>query len=1060
MRKRFLVYLAVIIGCLFVGLTTYHLLKNHEYISVTASSGNEIYLNVQETDTIIIEHNLPAEGTTLTYTISDESIFSFDLETGKISALKGGESTLTITPSNENFGPFTFTIRVGDGQSTQTPYYVKTAEDLISIGKVRIYGTATQDWSLSSCYEIINDINMAEIEWKAIGSFIDNENNEDDFNFSGQIYGNNKTISNLTINDSNFENNNISRCAGLFASLSNLAVIDSIKFNNPTITGQYDFVGVVAGVSTGATISKIEITNANISVKPTTYEEADIIEAYLMVGGIVGCCDINYWQETGSVINNYGYARTTISMSSFKGIIEITADTFDIANASETESYISLGGITGFNLGSTIVNNKTEVTFDIPSNLATLSKEKEEVIIDIGGILGIINEKQITDEVIVYPLVKNNLAIITCDNLTDQTGGVIGKTPLTVQGTGRQWIIGNYYSSDNSNLDFGGSTWDLATERITTSSALSQKDTYVTSITEDWDMGGLLSPWIISEGNSAPEINFENGMDKEVKYEEEIYTIASVEDFAFYYNKMTSTSVSALSRKFWLSQSYILNKDINLEAIGITEWVPIGSDFTFMGSFDGNNHKIYFDGEDSTKIMFNNVLEDGEYKYKFGAIFAVINTTAEVKNLTIEDLSINYAEYAGSIAGINLGTITNCYVENITIGNAIYAGFMAGVNKGTIQNTEESEDEEIIYSINANTRGGIYTLTLDNENTIYAGGMVGYNTGLIKNIKIKGSYTIIGILTENDVIRVMGGAVGYNKGEIIDCSVQTGYLTDNSRGRIYLGGFCGINNGLIQNSYNGIKDGETFTTVTADINAGNQVVGGFVASLGYDGLIKRCFANVSVTGYYAAGFAADLLGTVEECYVKGSVTGVYIGGFACNLAFESDTTRGGTIRNSYNTVSLTGSTADSISAGLALFIRTPGIIENCYISNTFVGYGEYYYESYTNTRFSLTQFASDKKLAYSVDKLGTVKGIIINIGAEGSINSDVNKNDTILNSILTDRTQNVYYLTNDKCALGKELYETAGFSVGVTAYWTIEIGSLPILNNLNLDNISQIVEEK
>ena len=76
-----------------------------------------------------------------------------------------------------------------------------------------------------------------------------------------------------------------------------------------------------------------------------------------------------------------------------------------------------------------------------------------------------------------------------------------------------------------------------------------------------------------------------------------------------------------------------------------------------------------------------------------------------------------------------------------------------------------------------------------------------------------------------------------------------------------------------------MEEGGLFTIITADINAGNQVVGGLLLLLDTDGFIERCFANISITGYYAAGFAADLLGTVSECYVKGSVTGVYIGGF-------------------------------------------------------------------------------------------------------------------------------------------------------------------------------------
>lgn len=1053
MKKRLLIYLSVIIGCLFIGLTTYYMLKSYEFISITASGGNEVYINIKETEILSITHQNPAESTNLTATIGDEDVLSFDIETGTITALKGGTSTLEINSSNDDYGPFTFKIFVGDGQSAETPYYIKNTDDLKAVGNIRTYNeTNSQDWSLSSYYQLVNDINLDNGEWTPIGSYSNSKP------FSGQLFGDNKTIHNLKIT-------NNSESAGLFAYLADFAIIDSVKFDNVNITGSFDYVGVVSGISSGSTISRIEVTNANISATPNTFiDDFDVdnpeTKAYLMVGGIVGCSDVTYWEEPESS-TGYGYTRTTITMSSFEGTISANEESFDIASLADvSKTSVAFGGIVGFNLGATVLNNKAEATFNVYKNLADLSITNDNITIEIGGIVGIVYYLEIKQaETVVstiYPLVKNNLAILTCDNLTDETSGVIGKVPVGIQyESGQQWIIGNYFYTDNTTLNFGGSNWDYATTRLSTLSNLKKQSTYITEATldgtiiESWNIGDSISVWTIDEGKSAPNINFINGLEQEANYPGEEYDISSNLDFQKYYNKLTApatTPAQIISKKFWLTQNFILEKDINLAEVEIKNIIPIGYDYTFMGNFDGNGHKIYFRNEESSNLSFVNFIEEGSYRYRYGSIFAIINVGAEVKNLTVEKFSLDYAEFAGAIAGINLGTISNCFVQNIKIDNALYAGAMVGVNKGKIQNLTESED--IVYSV---ASSGARNISIANTtNNVYVGGIVGYNTGLILNIKIQGVFTIIGETTTNNVIRVLGGVVGYNKGEIVNCSVEQSYLSDNSKVKIFVGGFCGINDGIIKNSYTGMED-LVLSTVTTDATQGNQTAGGFVAYLGYDGIIEKSFANVSVTGYYAAGLAADLLGKVSECYVKGSVSGEFIGGFACNLAFKSDNTRGGTLTNSYNTVKLTGITKNSISAGLALFLRNPGKIENCFISNSFEGLGEKYYECYTETRSKFIQFATSK--ISPAETLGKVNNIVINTGE--IINEEVE----VSGQILEDKTQKVYYLDNATCLLGADTFISAGFSVGPTAYWTIEAGFYPILTNLNLDGIPQIIEE-
>jgi hypothetical protein len=1055
MKKRFLIYLSVIVGCLFIGLTTYYMVKNYEEIVITASSGNEIYLNVEETEVLSVIHRNPAKSTKFSINISDENVLSFNLETRTITALNGGEATLTITPSNEDFGPFEFKILVGDGQES-TPYYVKNAKDLKAVGNTRNYSeTVSHDWSLDAFYTLVNDINLDNEEWTPIGSYADNKP------FSGQFFGDNKKIHNLKISKD-------LESAGLFAYLSDFAIIDSVKFNNVNITGSFDYVGVVAGISSGSTISRVEVTNANISVTPNIFTAinettgAEETKAYLMAGGIVGCSDIIYWEESNASIG-YGYERTNITMTSFSGTISANPECFNIASSEDVDkTYIAFGGIVGFDLGATILNNKAEVTFNVNNNLAALSINKNNVSILIGGIVGIIYPVEIEEnETVVatlYPLVKNNLAILTCDTLTDETSGIIGKVPVGVQyESGQQWIIGNYFYTDNTSLTFGGSNWEYATTRVSTLSNIKKQSTYITESTseglilEKWDMGDSISVWIINEGKSAPEINFINGIEQEAIYPGEVYTIATILDFQKYYDKLTTpttTPAEITSKKFWLSQNFVLEIDINLADAGITNIIPIGYDYTFMGNFNGNGHKIYFQAEESSILSFVNTSEEGTYRYRYGSLFAIINIGAEVKNLTVEKFTLDHAEFAGAIAGINLGSVVNCYVKNVKIDSALYAGSMVGFNKGRIQNLEESE--EIVYSIVSSSAPNI---SIPNTtNSVFVGGITGYNTGLISNIKIQGVFTIIGETTENSVIRVLGGVVGYNKGEIENCSVEQSYLSDNSKVKIFVGGFCGINDGIIKNSYTGMED-VVLSTVTTDTTKGDQTAGGFVAYLGYTGIIEKSFANVSVTGYYAAGLAADLLGKVSECYVKGSVSGEYIGGFACNLAFKSDSTKGGIIENCYNTLKLTGVSETSISAGLALFIRTPGKIENCFISNIFEGLGEKYYECFTDNRSKFLQFTTSK--ISPAENLGTINNIVINNQASGALNEEIK----VSGKLIEDKSQKVYYFDNDTCKLGSEAFVAIGFSVGPTAYWTIEAGFYPILTNLNLDGIPQIVEE-
>ena len=137
-------------------------------------------------------------------------------------------------------------------------------------------------------------------------------------------------------------------------------------------------------------------------------------------------------------------------------------------------------------------------------------------------------------------------------------------------------------------------------------------------------------------------------------------------------------------------QSYRLASDIDL---GGAVWEhPIGTlDRPFCGSFDGGGRVI------KNYRLITTPSEDGNHTYT--ALFGVLSGAAEVKNLGIENVTVDskiggYQENAGAIAGCLTGNarIEKCYVrgftvayrkENSDIGAEINAvGAIAGVVNG------------------------------------------------------------------------------------------------------------------------------------------------------------------------------------------------------------------------------------------------------------------------------------------------------------------------------------------------------------------------------------------
>ncbi len=168
--------------------------------------------------------------------------------------------------------------------------------------------------------------------------------------------------------------------------------------------------------------------------------------------------------------------------------------------------------------------------------------------------------------------------------------------------------------------------------------------------------------------------------------------------------KLVSTKVNSDDEAdaAYASASYKLMADIDLAN---ADWTPIGNkDAGFMGDFDGNGHKI------------SNVKINATYKNTgfFGDVKGTDSNAAEIKDLTLDTVSISCGVTGGSVGGMvglanNYSRISGCVVKNATVATTSkeksmnYLGAVIGYihNYSTVENS---------YVNGAKLAGGHYTL--------------------------------------------------------------------------------------------------------------------------------------------------------------------------------------------------------------------------------------------------------------------------------------------------------------------------------------------------------------
>ncbi len=308
---------------------------------------------------------------------------------------------------------------------------------------------------------------------------------------------------------------------------------------------------------------------------------------------------------------------------------------------------------------------------------------------------------------------------------------------------------------------------------------------------------------------------------------------------------------------------YILTADMDLsDNSSGTGWTPIGkAGSAFTGVFDGNGHTI-------SNLTINDSASN--YKGFFGC-----TTGAEIKNLTLTNVSVNGNLLVGGLAGqSNAGTISNCSVTGTVSGGRDSVGGLVGMKMGgtgcTVKNCTAS-----------------VTVISTSES---AGGLIGHCEGTAitdchATGSVKGTSSV-------------GGLVGYagNSTSITNCFATGDVLIEASVGNeANAGGLVGL-----ASLVTGQKIEKCYAlgnvTVRYPGTTNNAHAGGLVGWMRSYGSSVNCFARGNVDAkitsgstypVYAGGLVGRLMVAAQYCYSTGSVaastagTGtVYINGFA------------------------------------------------------------------------------------------------------------------------------------------------------------------------------------
>lgn len=608
------------------------------------------------------------------------------------------------------------------------PIEIATEQELAYLSAIT-YGLVADASTDGVYYKLTNDLDLADNKWAPIGLSTSS--------FKGYFDGDNHTISNLTIEDSENEGN------GLFGyvtggTISNVNMVD-VDFTGYKVNG-----GIAGYIESSTTITNCSVTGS--------------ISGASRSGGIVGTSitsNVTKCYNTATIYNTAGYTGGIVGFSSASSMILNCYNTGTITGES---SYV--GGIVGCDFSQSYT--------DTCYNIGTISGKSY-----VGGIAGS----------------KNTLSLLlSCYNVGEVSanesyvGGIIGND----DDNPGSLFVSYYIVNDSSNFNSFG----------TQLSTVSELNTYCASA----NVAYAELKYTVGEGNTLPSLGiggdepFTLGesdqwiqsyvafADNSAGTESDPIEIATEQELA-YLAAISNGLVADIASD---SLYYKLTADLDLSS---KSWTPIGST-EFKGYFDGDNHTIsnltIDNGENSYNGLFGYVIGGSisnvnmvnvditGYQYN-GGIAASIES-AVVSNCSVSGSIYGNSSYNGGIVSKSTTSIvTNCYntaTINATANTAGVVGHGDGsiitqcYNTGSVTGTATGG----VVGNAASSSGSTYIANCYNMGKITG---TGTNTGgiasaIYANCAITSCYNV-GEIVFNTDYGYGGGIAGVSYGTITEC---------------------------------------------------------------------------------------------------------------------------------------------------------------------------------------------------------------------------------------------------------------------------------------------------
>jgi filamentous hemagglutinin family protein len=327
----------------------------------------------------------------------------------------------------------------------------------------------------------------------------------------------------------------------------------------------------------------------------------------------------------------------------------------------------------------------------------------------------------------------------------------------------------------------------------------------------------------------------------------------------------------------------------------------------------------------------------------------VTGSSANV-SVTVGDANNTSAlNMAGGLVGSNLGTVSNSSATgNVQGGLFSFVGGLVGQNglnpcdgcniSGPGSITQSFATGTVATGfvggglVGQNNFGNISgshaTGNVSGSGNVTLGGFVGSNQhgsgegpNTISNSYATGSVTGTSLVRADNGQAKIGGFAGLNNGLITNSyaanigGVSGSGGTDATVGDFIIGGFVGVNGGTIKGTQPLEGNPGVFTYTTSTVTGGaNSVAGGFAGESSGSITFAYASGNVKVgSDSYGAGFVAGNIGTVFQAFATGTVTddgNTVLGGFA---AFNA-----GSLDQVFATGKVTGGTSTLVGGLVAV----------------------------------------------------------------------------------------------------------------------------------------------